>query len=241
MNKLWFSLTKIKSFSLLSQRIFPSCEHFDLVKNVSGFDTLIDIGANRGQFSLLMLQFHNLKSVWLFEPQSDLLNLFFIYAEKKFLNTSFHEENIALSDTEKTVNFNITQKTDCSSYYIPTSHSGRTSANHLKIKKTISINTCKLDNFFQAQPSLSFTNCFVKIDTQGSELDVIQGAKSFLAKHAIYVYVEVSNFEHYHQQCFYLDVLRMLQSIGFSELERYNNVGDMDYCDVLFVNNKIGI
>ena len=56
---------------------------------------------------------------------------------------------------------------------------------------------------------------FLSIDTQGSESDIIEGAKDTLARHVLALFVEVEFIEIYDRQKLFGDVSKQLDDLGF--------------------------
>lgn len=65
---------------------------------------------------------------------------------------------------------------------------------------------------------------FMELDTQGSELDILQGAKNFLSSSVLGVRVEVEFSPMYHDQPLFSNVDYFLSQYGFMlfDLERYH-------------------
>ena len=77
---------------------------------------------------------------------------------------------------------------------------------------------------------------FLKIDVQGLELQVLQGAPEAL-KHCAYVYVECSHVELYRGQALFDDVKTFLEERGFHVTKRLNEdviAGKLIQADYLF-------
>jgi hypothetical protein len=78
------------------------------------------------------------------------------------------------------------------------------------------------------------------VDTQGSELLVLQGAGGLL-KRAKYVKAEAADFSSYNHGCVYRDVKKFLEEIHYEEksrLEFASLEGVGRYYDVIFANTS---
>ena len=79
----------------------------------------------------------------------------------------------------------------------------------------------------------------LKLDTQGSELMVLQGAKSLLARHAIgLIYTEVMFVPIYSQQAKFHDMCAFLDAYGYQFYNIYDireHYGRAKWADVIFV------
>jgi FkbM family methyltransferase len=147
----------------------------------------IDVGANFGSVAIPIAK---TSSVIAFEPQLKLFNRLITHAEINGCR-SIKIENFALS-SEKVVQ-------NCGgmlTLYKPGGNSGATSfksdwnpslsaAEHLKVKVTT------LDRYSQAFKHLPHATLFlVKIDVEGGESDVIQGATKFMAEYRPIIILE---------------------------------------------------
>jgi len=82
-----------------------------------------------------------------------------------------------------------------------------------------------------------YKKSLLKIDTQGSELSVLIGAKKILKNHIKYVYIEVSDLEHYKNQNKSNEVITFLGKLGFINILKLNisyNKKGLSYADYLF-------
>ena len=93
----------------------------------------------------------------------------------------------------------------------------------------------KLDDLFESDSEFDL----IKIDTQGSELDIIEGGIN-LCKKAKGILLEVSLTQYNENAPFYDDVISYMESIGFKKteiLDEARNHGSHQQ-DVLFINTK---
>ncbi len=80
--------------------------------------------------------------------------------------------------------------------------------------KTENINVTTLDKFAEENKIQSID--FLKLDTQGTELEILKGAENLLSKHKISVIkTEFGNFPVYKNQCLYPELDLFLKSKGF--------------------------
>ena len=94
----------------------------------------------------------------------------------------------------------------------------------------------KLDDLFESDSEFDL----IKIDTQGSELDIIEGGIN-LCKKAKGILLEVSLTQYNENAPLYDDVISYMESIGFKKteiLDEARNHGSHQQ-DVLFINTKI--
>lgn len=88
---------------------------------------------------------------------------------------------------------------------------------------------------------------FIKLDTQGSELEILQGGRSNLEKNVLGMEVEVSFFHVYEQQPLFDDVKNYLSDAGFEfidftnltrwERTTFSGFGQLIFGDALFLRS----
>lgn len=138
----------------------------------------LDIGAHGGLYSIILKKyFPNLK-VFSFEP--DKQNRYQLYGNL-FLNKLEKEINVfdfGLSNSSKEVSFGIRKKGN---------RGGKTIQKSGKEKIFVK----PLDQVLLEKNKI----CFIKIDVEGHEKEVIEGSKNFLKKNQCLIQVEVLNKE----------------------------------------------
>ena len=136
----------------------------------------LDIGAHGGLYSIILKNKFPKLNVWAFEP--DKQNRYQLYGNL-FLN-NFESEievyNFGLSSNNKEVAFGIVKDGN---------RGGKTIMETGELK----INVKPLDEVFLEKNKI----CFVKIDVEGHELDVIKGSKRFLKNNFCLIQVEISH------------------------------------------------
>ena len=237
-NKLYVSIFVFKSYKLLLKGVYPSSEHAKLFKKIKECDSIIDVGLNKGQFSLIAC--NKLLNIPLFgfEPIDKIYFPFQKYFQKRFPKRTLLIFPYALSDKEKISSFYLTEKNDCSSLLKPSNLGLKLNPNFLKVKKELKIETKRLDNILINNFKFkNYKKSLLKIDTQGSELLVLMGATKILKSHIKYVYIEVSDLEHYKNQNKSNEIISFLGKLGFINILKlnisYNNKG-LSYADYLF-------
>jgi FkbM family methyltransferase len=135
--------------------------------------TLFDVGANRGQYLTMALRELNKTAdykVYCFEPQNDAYNSLLNVAAN---NTHVISENMGLGSAaeKKTLYKNSPQSETGSLHGSPQS----------SLAETVVMDT--LDSYCAAHQVTSID--FLKIDTEGHELEVLKGAKNLLANNCI--------------------------------------------------------
>ena len=168
----------------------------------------LDIGAHGGLYSIILKNKFPKLNVWAFEP--DRQNRYQLYGNL-FLN-NFEREievyNFGLSSNNKEVAFGIVKDDN---------RGGKKIIESGELK----INVKPLDEVFLEKNRI----CFVKIDVEGHELNVIQGSKEFLKNNFCLIQVESS----------YEDSLRefdiVMNRLGYSLVKKiddyyYSNINN---------------
>lgn len=148
----------------------------DIFTELSQEKTLVDIGANIGQHSLILS--HYCKHIYAFEPIPSVFNQFNESIKKNnFKNiTPF---NLGISDKKESKSFNFVKN-----------HAGTSSfvqRNQNDVTETIEVKTDTLNNVL---PNIKID--VIKIDVEGYEAIVILGNKDFIIKNKPIVFLEFS-------------------------------------------------
>jgi FkbM family methyltransferase len=129
----------------------------------------IDIGANAGYFSLLASRYGEPFKIHIaIEPMPGNIDLLKNHLEINDINNVIIEQ-IAISDKEGVIEFSNSDNLAANTY-----KKESTMFNN----KTITVKTIDL-NTFAIQNKLD-DNCFIKIDVEGAELDVLKGGLTYL-------------------------------------------------------------
>jgi FkbM family methyltransferase len=130
-------------------------------------DVVCDIGANKGSFLYWLARWSNPGRVIAFEPQPELAE------GLSRLCSKFSLKNVTV---ERSAVYSATEQRE---FFIPEGH--QPAASLLKPigpSKAISTATISLDEYFSEMERVSA----IKIDVEGSELDVLHGARHTLAR-----------------------------------------------------------
>ena len=197
-NKLIFFLSKI---SIFDNFFYPSILG-KINKNKIFF---VDVGA-AGQLFPSWKKIVNLLYVIGFEPDKDA----FEKLKKKINNSQGEVYNTALSNSKSLKKIYCCLDSEKSSLYRPNFDFLKQFKNpeRYSIKKIQTIKTDTIDN-------QKINNAdFLKLDTQGSELDIIKGGKFFLRK-CLGIEVEVEFQKIYKNQPLFGDINNILEKNGF--------------------------
>ena len=193
--------------------------------------SILDIGAHSGQFYGWAKPVWPNSVIWVVEANP-------LHEETLRNITQFTNDNYlisALGDEEREVTF-YTRKdkpwTEGNSYY--------KELNYWDIPQLVQENTTKLqklDNIFTGDTVFEL----IKIDTQGSELDILKGGKN-LCKKASVIILEVSYIEYNEKSPSAGEVIKFMKDFGFEEKmsigEHYID-DEIVQKDIVFLNKNI--
>ena len=168
-------------------------------------NTMLDIGANIGWYSLVVARLNPAARVHSFEPIPTTFN-------RLLKNRSLNKNSPIQCH-----NFGFSAEPGTFPFYFYPEGSGNASMKNLAARDDAEVILCELqtlDNF-----STLFADCsvdFVKCDVEGNELYVVQGGLDFLSKHRPVILMELlrkwsSSFD-YHPN----DVFDVLAGIGYA-------------------------
>lgn len=195
--------------------------------------TIIDVGASRGNVSIVLANLFPDSTVYAFEP---------IKEEYEKMNSKIKSQKIITNCV------GITDKVGYSPFYInnffPASsllpfNKSFDKFNSYPVEKKIKIATTTLDTYLLNKD----IECpiFLKIDTQGSELLVLKGAKNLLQKVSI-IHIETAYYEFYEKQALFDDIYEYLKALNFTyvgsanDSDFYPRFGLLSQSNSIFVN-----
>ena len=180
-----FELIAILFFDLLDKFFHQPRILGILKKKINEIDVFLDIGAHKGTYTDLVINNFKTKKILMFEPQEDIFN----YLKKKYENkNNIFVINKALSDESNILDFNFNKhdltsslsKLDLKNDYL-----------RLKAKlfsttpegMTVKIKKIQTETLFSVLNDRNIQDVdFLKIDTEGHELQVLQGMKDKIKK-----------------------------------------------------------
>lgn len=214
--------------ALVLRRVAAATEHLAAVRFAAP-NTLIDVGANKGQFSLLVRTVRPAAEIIAFEPlprAADTFSQMFAGDEKVSV------QRVALAGIDGLAEFHIADRADSSSLLKP--GVGQERAYGVRRARTVDIPVARLDNCIDVQ-SLEHP-ILLKVDVQGGEVGVFEGC-DWLGE-VDFIYVELSFVELYVGQPLFEEVNDYLAGRGFRILGVFNQVHTDEFgptqVDVLF-------
>jgi FkbM family methyltransferase len=199
--------------------VAPAIEHHSMLQSLPQLASIVDVGANRGQFVLVARRVHPAANITAFEPLSN--------AGSSFSRLFRDDPNVVLhpvaigalsADAELHVS-----SSDDSSSLLPITDLQEATFPGTKERSVERVSVKRLSEVLD--PSQLSGPAFLKIDVQGGELDVLRGAEGVLELFE-YVCVEVSFVELYAGQPLAHQVLSYLGRSGFTLSGVYNPVAD---------------
>jgi FkbM family methyltransferase len=204
---------------LLRFRVVAGIDHAEVLSQLAGCKTIIDIGANRGQFSLAARHLHPTACIEAFEPlPAPALTYSAVFAG----DGKVRLHGVAIGPDRKQATIHLSGRDDSSSLLPITATQDTLFAGTAETGVAM-IDVGPLRDFIDeariTQPAV------LKIDVQGFELETLKGCESLL-HHFSWVYVECSFMELYEGQAFADEVIAWLRDRGFRLLGVYNMLHD---------------
>lgn len=190
--------------AVVRHRVAATIEHSDVI-NFCAPRSLIDVGANKGQFSTAVRGLFPEAVIHAFEPLPDAADRFAALFETDDRAT-LHRAALGAKETSAT--FYVTNRNDSSSFLKPDSSHVETSG--VRTTREISVPVARMDRFLD--PCTLPRPILMKIDVQGYELEVLRGIDRLDC--IDYLYVELSFVELYKGQALYEDIRAYLAQQG---------------------------
>lgn len=208
--KIIKKLFQAAGYDIIPYNLFHSSNYFlKYIIEQMRINVIIDVGANVGQFSTYFKEMNYDGYIYSFEPLSD--------AYKELKKNSKNDNkwiiyNCALGSEEKKIEINISKNSQSSSV-LEINESHITGAfDSIYIDKE-NIQMYRLDKF-ETELLKNGKNIFLKIDTQGYELEVLRGCTNIL-KYIKIIQLEISFKELYQGAPLFDEVINYLGKIGF--------------------------
>jgi FkbM family methyltransferase len=213
----------------MSNRIYEKDTCDFLEKSVKTIDNpiFIDVGANIGLISLYMLKkIPNIK-IYSFEPSPHQCSLFKRTIEENNIANKVELYDLALSNKEGVVNF-FAHETGCPADGLKDTGRGGEG-------KNIQVNATKLDTWWKekGKPKINL----IKIDTEGAELLVLEGAIELLKECRPDIFFEMQEINYKVYGYSYFDVLNFFKNIQFSVYTESGEVLNIENTKKLMANN----
>jgi FkbM family methyltransferase len=191
------------------------------------FATILDVGANTGQFSSAVLSSHPDATVHAFEPIPDC----FAVLQGRFEgNSKFQAHNVAISDSNTVAEFEVNESS-ASSSLLPLDDTHKQMYPGARVVRTISVNTTTLDRW--ADNRILKRPLLLKLDVQGNELKVLRGAGGVLPG-VDYLLTEINIGAMYKGQPSFQEIHDTLCSFGLEFIDFFPEKRDPNSLRCLF-------
>jgi len=194
--------------ALLRSGVFASTEHDQILAGLA-LGTVIDIGANRGQFALCARRLYPAARIFSFEPLQRPAVKYRRNFDRDELATLF---SVAVSDVRSSVAMHVS-RWDVSSSLLPFAQAQHDNFPFTEESRQETVSTAPLADCLD-EDAIRGT-ALLKLDVQGYELVALKGCDALLERFK-YVYVEASFIELYVGQALATDIIALLLSRGFN-------------------------
>lgn len=221
-NKLGYQIGKINPYTF----------NYEWIKH-KNIGSIIDVGANQGQFALEIAKDFSGVPIYSFEPISSVYEM--LVNNTKHLNIKTY--NMGLGESKEKVLINHTMYGNATSSILEMGENHINNFPEYTNTKKEEIQITTLDDFF-AETDLK-KNVFLKIDVQGYEDKVLLGGKNALQQISV-VQMETTFVEMYKGEKLFDFHLSFMQDIGFKLMGfstmGYDRItGQPNYADAFFV------
>ena len=234
---------RLQNLKLINQaELYALWEQQQLTRFINEYqiDCIFDVGANKGQYATMLRQKCGFKGLIIsFEPMPDAAAIIRKNSEN---DPNWVVVEMALSDQEGETTFNLMSSHQFSSLGTPAHNETDIFENNNKIKETIKVKTNTLNNVFaQLQQEYQFKKPFLKLDTQGYDVLIIENGREVIQSFEG-LQSELAVKKIYAESVYFCDAIKFYESLGFT-LSAFvpNNVGHFPRLietDCLMVNNK---
>lgn len=210
--KVHKAIAKAFGYELLKRSKHPTINsHLSNLINHNNINVVLDVGANNGQFGLMLRNEGYQGEIHSFEPVSktfDNLNYACLKDKKWFPN------KVAMGSVSGEETVHITEASDLSSF-LNSNDFGKEKFKKIMVSQTEKVNVSTIDNYLTTRiENFEKRNILLKMDTQGYDLKVFEGALNTI-EHIDCILSEISLIPIYSGMPHYLDSLRKYEKYGF--------------------------
>lgn len=193
--------------AFLRARVAASTEHDRILAGLA-LDTIVDVGANRGQFALCARHLYPAARIYSFEPLQQPAAAFRrVFAADK--SVRLFQSAIAPQGGSGEMHV---ARWDGSSSLLPIGAAQNEHFPFTEEARREKVATARLSDCLDGNPLVG--TALLKLDVQGFELEALSGCEELLPRFR-YVYVEASFIELYEGQALATEVIRHLLDRGF--------------------------
>lgn len=228
-----------KTFNLLGLdviRISNSPRHSLLGLKTLSIKTIIDVGANIGQFGRFVSNFFPDACLYCFEPLPEPFKELSQWAEGQ--NGRVRVFNLAVGDVEGDIDMFYHFKHSSSSSFLKTTSVNETFYPFIRKQVEIPVKLTTLDKFVDNLREPLIPDVLIKLDVQGYEDRVIRGGAETFSKARACI-LEVNLDELYEEQANFKEIVFLLDDIGYHYAgnldQTYGDDGHVIFIDTLFI------
>lgn len=207
--------------ALSSHRVAAGVEHEDVLRSLGDCRTVVDVGANRGQFALVARRRFPKAKIIAFESLSAPASTF----QKVFAGDEWVRlHQVAISPERGEATIHLSSRDDSSSLLPITAMQNAMFPGTAEVgTTTITVGTL----VEYVQPEVIKPLALLKLDVQGYELEALKGCEDLIDRFA-YIYVECSFVELYAGQALAEEVIVWLRERNFALRAMHNVVCQRD-------------
>ena len=193
---------------------FTSSEHLKKLFEFLDIDMVFDVGANTGQYyQYLRKEVGYQGLVVSFEPTPNLARLL---KEKAVHEKSWVIEDVALGSESGEFEFNVMENTELNSFLNPNHDETKLFVDLNVVREKVMVKTCAIDEIYkEITQKYGKKNVYLKVDTQGFDMEVLKGAVHTLDKIPA-LQIEVSVVPVYYDAPTYKDIVSYLEERNFA-------------------------
>lgn len=201
--------------------------------------TIIDVGANDGQFARSMRDRFPGAQLYCYEPLPSAFMKLKACADKE-LSRRMHVFNVAIGDSEGMVDMRYHVEHSVSSSLLETTSYSEALYPFIKEQLTVRVRQTTLDKALGTFMTNLQSEILIKLDVQGYEDRVIRGGGEIFRK-AKAVVLEVNLDALYQQQPSFREIVLMLDGLGYRYAgnvdQVYGDDGHVIYIDAVFLQS----
>lgn len=194
--------------ALFKHRVAAGVEHRRVLRNIGAIRTVVDIGANRGQFALVARHCFPQAKIFSFEPQPRPAETFRQVFSK---DAAVHLHAVAIGEHKGSAAIHVSARDDSSSL-LPIAEAQNRLFPGTAETATETIQIGRLADYVSAGEITS--PALLKLDVQGFELAALRGCENLIGYFA-YIYAECSFVELYGGQALVGEIVAWLRERGF--------------------------
>jgi FkbM family methyltransferase len=154
-------------------------EHIRELLRTLDIDLVLDVGAHHGEYALFLREVGYAGRIISFEPVAESFDVITQYCAR---DASWLAHNLALGSEDADRSMNVMDNSGLNSF-LPPSEFGARSLDRNVVKRIDKVTVRRLDGLFdQMLNDAGAHNVFLKMDTQGWDLEVLRGADTCISR-----------------------------------------------------------